>query len=328
MLKINRENRALEPIPNQTLTGAGLKEREDLQDLIERNSKVFFDEIGLGNAVLLGKEVQPASDMVGDRIDLLALDEDGTIIVIELKRGSNKLHLLQGISYAAMIAKWQPDQFRELLPENRYLELQRSLDDGARINGAQRIVLVADAFEYEVLTAAEWLLVKYDLDILCIRLQVARDPGSGAEYLTCEQVYPPLEVEDQVRIRKRGESLPPLSLAETLAPTKNADVSAFLEEQQRTKVPFKNKALGYWVGSRKEWSVSIQKRDAAVWQYRRFSGDLEFWRQRLSKPETVDEKDDGHALSFRLESKSDFDKFLDALTKASTFEWQSKPRGR
>jgi len=170
--------------------------------------------------------------------------------------------------------------------------------------------------------------VKYDLDILCIRLQVARDPGSGAEYLTCEQVYPPLEVEDQVRIRKRGESLPPLSLAETLAPTKNADVSAFLEEQQRTKVPFKNKALGYWVGSRKEWSVSIQKRDAAVWQYRRFSGDLEFWRQRLSKPETVEEKDDGHALSFHLESKSDFDKFLDALTKASTFEWQSKPQGR
>src|SRR5260370_11560342 len=152
MLKINRENRALEPIPNQTLTGAGLKEREDLQDLIERNSKVFFDEIGLGNAVLLGKEVKPASDMVGDRIDLLALDEDCTIIVIELKRRSKKLHPPQGISYAAMISKWQPDQFRELLPENRYLELQRSLDDGAMINGAQRSVLVSDAFDYAVLT--------------------------------------------------------------------------------------------------------------------------------------------------------------------------------
>lgn len=290
-----------------------------MQGLIERNWKVFFDEIG-GNAVLLGTEVKPASDIVGDRINLLALDRDGTAIVIELKRGSNKLHLLQGISYAAMIAKWQPDQFIKL-NQNHELEL----DDGARINSEQRVVLVADAFEYEVLTAAEWLLGKYDLDILCVRVQVAKDPGSGAEYLTCEQVYPPLEVQDQVRIRKRGESLQPRSQADILKTTTNAIVSAFFDEQ-RIKVPFdeKNKALRYVVGSRVAWSVVIRKLFASVWQYRRFWGDLEFWRQRLSKPEAVAEKDNEHALAFRLESKQDFDAFLDALTRASTFEWQSR----
>jgi hypothetical protein len=329
MLKIDRENRALEPTLTQTLMEAGLKEREDLQDLIQRNSKAFFDEIGLGNAVLLGTEVKPASNMVQDRIDLLALDEDGTIIVIELKRGSNKLHLLQGISYAAMIAKWQPDQFFELLPENRHLELQHFLDDGAKLNGEQRIVLVADAFEYEVLTTAEWLLGKYDLDILCIRLQVARDPGSGAEYLTCEQVYPPLEIEDQVRKRRRGESLPSGSPAEILKTTTNADVSAFFEEQ-RTKVPFdaKNNALKYVVGPKIQWSVTIHKQNASVWQYRRFSEDLEFWRKRLSMPENVGERDSERSLAFRLESKGDFDGFLDASKEAATFEWQSRARGR
>jgi hypothetical protein len=329
MLRIDRETRALEPTLTQTLMEAGLKEREDLQDLIERNSKAFFDEIGLGNAVLLGTEVKPASDMVGDRIDVLAADQDGTIIVIELKRGGNKLLLLQGISYAAMIAKWQPDQFRERLPEDRYLELQQSLDDGATINGTQRIVLVADAFEYEVLTTAEWLFEKYDLDILCIRLQVAKDPGSGTEYLTCEQVYPPLEIEDRVRIRKRGESLPSSSSAEILKTTTNADVSAFLEEQ-RTKVTFdaKGNSLKYVVGSRVAWSVTIHKQHASVWQYRRFSGDLEFWRERLSMPEKVGERNNDLSLAFHLQSKQDFDRFLDASTKASTFEWQSRARGR
>jgi hypothetical protein len=329
MLRIDRENRALEPTLTQTLIEAGLKERGDLQELIERNSKAFFDEIGLENAVLLGTEIKPASDMVGDRIDVLAADQDGTIIVIELKRGGNKLLLLQGISYAAMIAKWQPDQFCERLREDRYRELQQSLDEGARINGAQRIVLVADAFEYEVLTTAEWLLEKYDLDILCIRLQVAKDLGSGVEYLTCEQVYPPLEIEDQVRIRKRGESLPSSSSAEILKATTNADVSAFLEEQ-RTKVTFvaKDNSLKYVVGSRIEWSVTIRKQHASVYQYRRFSGDLEFWEERLSKPEKVDEKDTGRALAFHLQSKEDFDRFLDAWTKAATFEWQSRTRGR
>lgn len=132
MLKIDRENRALEPTLTQTLIEAGLRERGDLQVLIQNNSRVFFDEIGLPDAVLLGTEIEPSSDMVGDRIDLLALDKDGTVIVIELKRGSDKLHLLQGISYAAMISKWKPDQFSELL-KNRDLEL----DDGAKINSAQ-----------------------------------------------------------------------------------------------------------------------------------------------------------------------------------------------
>jgi hypothetical protein len=329
MLKIDRENRALEPILAQTLKEAGIEERADLQDLIENNSKAFFDEIDLENAVLLGTEVKP-SDRVGDRIDLLALADDGTVIVIELKRGSEKLHLLQGISYAAMIAKWQPDQFVELnqkLNQNRELELE----DGAKINSAQRIVLVADAFEYEVLTTAEWLFETYGLDILCIRLEVARD--RDAEYLTCEQVYPAPALEDQAvrrgekRISHR-ESRPPPSPDEILASIANDDVADFLAEQ-RTKVHFdeKNKPLKYVVRSRVEWSISIHKRFASVWQYRRFSEDLEFWKQRLTNRETVAEKENGRALGFRLESRPDFDAFLDAYAKASTFEWKSKPRG-
>lgn len=320
MLKINRENRALEPIPNKSLTEAGIKERADLQGLIQNNSKAFFDEIDLQNAVLLGAEVKP-SGIVGDRIDLLALADDGTVIVIELKRGSDKLHLLQGISYAAMISKWTTEQFVEL-NLNRELEL----DEGAKINSAQRIVLVADAFEYEVLVTAEWLFETFGLDILCIRLEVATD--HDAEYLICEQVYPAPALEDQARPRgkngtNRREIPPPQNTDEIIASITNAAVAAFFEEQ-RTKVHFdeKNKSLKYVVASRIEWSVTIRKLFASVWQYRRFSGDLEFWQQRLSNPETVAEKDKGRALRFRLESKSDFEAFLDAHAKAATFVWQ------
>ena len=52
---------------------------------------------------------------VQDRIDLLGIDSEGTSVIVELKRGSNKLQLLQAISYAGMVARWGWEEFRALL---------------------------------------------------------------------------------------------------------------------------------------------------------------------------------------------------------------------
>jgi len=53
----------------------------------------------------------------------------------------------------------------------------------AEINREQRIVLIAEAYDYEVLVGAEWLHNKYDLDILCCRISLSTDSASGVEYL-------------------------------------------------------------------------------------------------------------------------------------------------
>jgi hypothetical protein len=38
------------------------------------------------------------------------------------------------------------------------------------INRSQRIILLAEAFDFEVLVTAEWLTDRYDMDIRCYRL--------------------------------------------------------------------------------------------------------------------------------------------------------------
>src|SRR5688572_1087984 len=99
MLRVDRNQFSLSRLQQRTLADVGLYERQDLQRMIVASPKVFFEELG-ENLLLLAQEVRPA-DEVDDRIDLLALDEDGTVVVIELKRGNHKLHLLQALSYAS-----------------------------------------------------------------------------------------------------------------------------------------------------------------------------------------------------------------------------------
>ena len=65
------------------------------------------------------------SKNVLDRIDLLTVDKEGTCVVIELKRGTHKLHLLQAISYAGMISQWESEDFIQLLDEDQ----QEALSD-------------------------------------------------------------------------------------------------------------------------------------------------------------------------------------------------------
>jgi len=102
MLKIDRENHSLTPLEKPTLSEAAVRERYDLQEFICNSPDVFFVELGQ-ELFLIGSELQP-SETVQDRIDILAIDREGTVVVVELKRGNHKLQLMQAISYAAMVA--------------------------------------------------------------------------------------------------------------------------------------------------------------------------------------------------------------------------------
>lgn len=82
---------------------ANILERRDFQEYIWNSFKDFASDIDEGGLTLIGKEVRP-SNVVDDRIDLLALDRDGTSVVIELKRAKNKHQLLQATGYAAMVS--------------------------------------------------------------------------------------------------------------------------------------------------------------------------------------------------------------------------------
>src|SRR5580692_10011037 len=115
MLRIDKNDKKLVRLAESALAGAHHWERE-LQSMICAAPTAFCEEMG-ESLWVIGQEVRP-SDAVQDRIDILALDEAGDAVVIELKRGSHKMQLLQAVSYAGMISRWPADRFVETLAAN------------------------------------------------------------------------------------------------------------------------------------------------------------------------------------------------------------------
>lgn len=77
----------------------GLRERTDLQRLLRDAINILGDDL-----LVLSEEFGDWED-ARRRIDLLALDKEGHLVVIELKRTEDGGHMdLQALRYAAMVS--------------------------------------------------------------------------------------------------------------------------------------------------------------------------------------------------------------------------------
>lgn len=321
MLRIDKSEKKLVRLAESALADSAHWER-DLQTMICANPDSFCEEIGESLRVI-GQEVRPL-DTIADRIDILAVDERGHTVVIELKRGSSKLQLLQAVSYAGMVRRWSADDFIRTLASS----FQHSPDDArtaiedhigseiSSINQEQRILLIAEDFDPALLIAAEWLHEIYSVDIRCFRLQLSQE--NGCDYLTCTCIYPPIEIAELTRRSANRPAQTSTAWADwdsALEAVENPAVREFfraeLGRQQESRLPYRE--LIYRVDGKRRFWVSCRRKYAYVWQWGRFETDEAYWRQRLSEPDHVQRVQENRSVRFHLSSVDDFAAFSDAL---------------
>ena len=207
----NDEN--LEPVPATTFEAEQLQEREDLQRLLRDQPEVL--EEGL---FIVSEEFSNWQDS-GRSIDLLALDSEGNLVVIELKRTQTGDHSeLQAIRYAAMVSNMTLEQIvdahrdylqkREVYEDARvqvlsHLEVNDEAD-AQILTERPRIILASAGFSPELTTSVLWLL-DGGMNISCIKLQLYQSGDSL--FLDTTQVIPLPEASDYlVKVREREES--------------------------------------------------------------------------------------------------------------------------
>lgn len=329
MLKIDRKAKTFSTLSAPSLADAAISERYDLQEYICNAPGPFFAELGR-RLFYLAKEVVPSDD-VQDRIDILAVDQEGCAVVIELKRGNHKLQMLQAISYAGMISKWEYQDFMDLLSPERKEELTDFLEvDVEDINRRQKIILVAEAFDYGVLVSAEWLSERFGVDIVCCRLALATDAATQSEYLVCSNIYPAPELVQQAVKRGHGSTTGTVTKWDNwdkaLSDIVNQDVVSFFKSRVTAQQEsyLRKRILRFRINGTRRWFAAARRKNAYVWQHGRFDDDVDFWKSRISEPETVCPVKDGHCLRFWLTSKSDFDSFLNATgSLLATAKWSA-----
>jgi len=321
MLRIDRDAKQFTRLQKFAMSKAGLTERYDLQNMIKNSPDAFFQEMG-ESLLLIGDEIQPA-DFVEDRIDLLAVDQQGSLVVIELKRGSNKLQLLQALSYASMISKWEHSKiiaerqkFSGQSEEDVEDEIEQFLSqDVANLNDSQCILLVAEDFDYEVLITSEWLSEIYDVDIRCFRLALSAE--GKTEFLNCTCIYPPPEITKHAKKRgRKGTTTTKWSNWDDAlkAITNNAVVEFFKRELDTGRENYlKKRILHYRIAGHRRFFLSARQKTAYVWQNRRFPDDEPYWKKKIGEHIGVKPVRETKALRFFLSQAKDFEQFIDAI---------------
>lgn len=212
MFVVDKEKNRITKIKSHTFSELGFRERDHLQEWLENNTDAFGEEL-----LIIQKEFDGFDD-TRERLDLLALDKQGNIVVIENKLDDSgrdvTWQVLKYASYCSSLSKTQiRDIYQSYLAKNGIEENSEaniseflSVEDFGEIqlNQSQRIILVSGKYRKEVTSTVLWLLTKYNLKIQCFKAT----PFSFEDQilLNIEQIIPVKEVEEfTIRMAEKAQ---------------------------------------------------------------------------------------------------------------------------
>ncbi|MEG4072245.1 hypothetical protein QUA30_06095 [Microcoleus sp. Pol14C2] len=210
-----QRNEAIE-IKVRNFKDLNLQERH-IEEFLRKNINLLFGDDQ--TLLIVGQQVRNASNGISD---LTAIDADGNIVLIEIKRDVQDIKARkepfesQAIRYAASYAKIStPESLVELVyssyidihkdeyelgdltpSEKARRELNKFLSSNDALktfNKKQRIILIASSFDEQTLSAVAWLIAN-GVDASCLKITPVFIGEQG--FLRIEKLLPPPQLDD------------------------------------------------------------------------------------------------------------------------------------
>jgi hypothetical protein len=208
MYQINRQSNRIEPLQVKTFAELGFSERNHLQEWLAHHPEA------LGEPLLIIQKEFAGFEDTKERLDLLALDKSGRLVIIENKLDDSGRDVVwQALKYASYCSRLKKDQVIGVFQQ--YLNSQKVTGDSTdaravlqeffgdrdldevQINPSseQRVIFVAANFRKEVTSTALWLM-EYRLRLQCFKVT----PYKRGEdvFLSLDQIIPPPEAADYI----------------------------------------------------------------------------------------------------------------------------------
>jgi hypothetical protein len=204
MYIINKDKNNIEQLEEVTFKSVGFSERKHLQEWIAKNPQSLGEEL-----LIIQKEFSGFDD-TNERLDLLALDKKGNLVVIENKLDDTGRNVVwQSLKYASYCSSLTShgieDIFDEYLKKQDVKESAKQLledffddeDFKEKLNtgNSQRIIMVSHEFRKEVTSTVMWLL-NFGLRVQCFKAT----PYKLVDNLLLDfvQIIPIKEAEDYI----------------------------------------------------------------------------------------------------------------------------------
>lgn len=212
MFKIDPTANRINPLEVKRFSDLGFTERKHLQEWLENYPQALTQSDG-DELLIIQKEFDGFDD-TRERLDLLAIDKDGNLVIIENKLDDSGRDVVwQALKYASYCANLKKQQVVEIF--QRYLN-QKAQSEGAEPANAervlleflqaddlqsvqlntlksQRLILVAAHYRKEVTNTVLWLS-QFGVNCQCFKVTPYQ---AGTElFLNVEQIIPTPEASD------------------------------------------------------------------------------------------------------------------------------------
>lgn len=154
-------------------------ERQHIEEWIRTNPEMLGEDL-----LIVSIEFDRFSNS-NDRLDVLAVDRSGNLVVIELKRDPASGYAdLQALRYAAMVSSMTIELLLPYYISYRRKHYEKSLSDGeaydqiiefvesdtfSELSNKPRIILCSEGFSKEITATVLWLR-ESDIDISCVTI--------------------------------------------------------------------------------------------------------------------------------------------------------------